>query len=1061
MTKILDKSAAMFAALCAAALPSMAAETSTWQGGASGIWGAGYESNWDVYPDSGHYAHFAAPRSEPMTVQVDGTVIAYGVVISTGRTADLSFTGTGTLNNCRNQLVPVNTPCVTDWDIDVVNFDTSSLAIHGTNVFHKALNCSTTYTSTIKANARVMLRDSAHLTGQHMVVEAGSAFECLDSSVVALTKDLKVAPGATFRVAGSSSLTARALTLPFSPEDGVSDEWVMEGGTILPMNTSQDCKVPMSYTNATKTVSGTGTICTYRFDCAKASNLVFRLNGPSLYARDCYFSSSSPGNGTIWFEIGGGSTLGTYSGDGSFTYWTNRIVGAATIDTTDYLDKTTPRTITMSRFDPCNGTLTVKGAGTFIINDTVTQPNLDLTVCDSATLGQVSWGSTYALGDVVLLDNAKFDVPKYLGHKGTTDCVRSLTMGGNATLTVPRYVQASGDVALSGHASAVIQNSGGDGGAPLACANLSLADEASLAVTGTVAAATLAMSGNAHLAFTAGTAVAAGAPFGSGNWTMEITIPSGYNAGIRPVVLGAGFEGDFADHVTLLGDTAGWSARTLNGDLILYKDAPASGLEWIGKSQTSDNWSDPANWNNGTLPSTGDIVAFGGLDRPTPYNNLLNTVSGLVFRASAGPFTLSGSGDLTLTATSGGRGSSTVDNASIVSHSAFDQTIASFVHFGADSCAVFTDGGRALKLTGGFNASGDWKYFVVSGDLKVGGTCSIGIFSFKNSATATPSCLTVLPGGSFTIRNQYIRGLVESTSYIGHFVVEEGATMTVQNGDCVSWYGELENVVDGTLVVQNGRIDNARLVAGPREQYYVGKGAIYADSARSGRTADVANHYINFGGTLKLYMNGDWMTATYRDHTEGVIQNPNYPTRFRMTDGTTLGATADWTHGPMEGAYDTIAATITPANRASVMRGTVTVNTQNPTNDAAHTITFVDPLDASDATLVKTGAGSLTFREAAGYPSQISNLVVNAGTVAFAAAPTLSGKLTLSSGNGFQVQGLPTQAGWSVLATAAEIAGPGGQTQWTTGRNKYRIVTSGAASQLECSRDAASVVLLR
>ena len=1058
MNKIIVSLAIAFSALAV-----NAEETSTWNAGASGVWGVGYESNWDVYPDSTRYAHFSVPRSEPITVQVDGTVSAYGVVISTSRTADMFFTGTGTLNNYRNRLVPENTPCLTDWNINVVNFDTSSLHIYGTNVFHKALNCANTYTLSVKENSRVTLRDSARLTGQHMVVAAGSAFECLDSSVVSLTKDLKIAPGDSFRVADSSSLTARALTLPFSPENGVSDEWVMEGGTILPMNTSTDCKVPMPYTNATKTVSGTGTICTYRFDCAQASNLVFRLNGPNLYARDCYFSSSSPGAGTIWFEIGGGSTLGAYSGDAAFNNWGNRIVGAATIDTTDY-DRTTPRTITMSKFDTCNGTLTVKGAGAFIINETVTLPNLNLTVCDSATLGQVSWGSMYALGDIVLQDNAKFEVPKYLGHKDTVDCVKSLTMSGNATLVVPRYVQASGDVALSGHASAVIRNSSNDSGAPLSCANLSLSDSASLVVTGMIAATSLTMSGDAHLSFMAGTTFAAGAAFGAGDWTMEITIPAGYEAGIRPVVTGAKFTGDFADHVKLVGDTAGWSAQTLNDDLILYKDSPASGLEWIGKSATSANWSDAANWNNGTLPTADDIVAFGGLSRPTPYNDLVNTVSGLVFRASAGPFTLSGSGDLTLTATSGGRGSATADNASIASHSAFDQTIASFVNFGADSCGVFTDGGGALKLTGGFNASGDWKYFVVSGDMRVGGTSSIGIFSFKNSSTATPSCLTVLPGGTFTIRNQYVRGLVESTSYIGRFVVEEGATMVVQNGDCVFWYGELENVINGTLIVQDGRLDNGRLVAGPREQYYVGKGAIYADSARSGRNAEVANHYINFGGTLKLYMNGNWYTATYRDHSEGVIQNPNYPTRFRMTDGTTLGAANDWTYGPMAGAYDTIAAPITPADRKSIMTGTVTVNTQNPTNDTAHTITFVDPLDASAATLVKTGAGTLRFNEPEGYKSQIRDLTVSAGGVSFAAVPTLSGTLTMASTSSkVAVDGVAQTMDWELLAVAPSIIGPNNATRWDSAskKNRFRIATEGSVMKLYGSCNSGLSVIVR
>ena len=146
-------------------------------------------------------------------------------------------------------------------------------------------------------------------------------------------------------------------------------------------------------------------------------------------------------------------------------------------------------------------------------------------------------------------------------------------------------------------------------------------------------------------------------------------------------------------------------------------------------------------------------------------------------------------------------------------------------------------------------------------------------------------------------------------------------------------------------------------------------------------------------------MNGDWNTASDYVTTTLTNQLPNCPSRFRMASGTTLGATADWTYGPAADAYATVAATITPADRTSVMSGTVTVDTQNPTNGAAHTITFVDPLDASDATLVKTGAGTLAFSAPAGYPSQVSNLTVNAGTVRIAgdAAPVLR-DLTIGAG---------------------------------------------------------------
>lgn len=1093
------------------ALPAAAAETSLWKGGAEGIWGANYTGNWDVYPDSTRYAQFGSPLDQPINVTVNEAVDTYGIVNSTGRKAGINFTGTGTINNYRATLFANSSaPSLTDWNVDVVCKNTADWTsyIEGTNVFRKTLvyegrsdqgdTCST------KKNAKVTLCGSAQMAAQHVKVVAGSAFECLDSSTATLVKDLRIEPGASFRIADDAVISMRTLFLPFSYEEGVNDEWTMEGGEFRALATGDgNSRVELAYTNATKTVSGTGTFYTYRFNLANSYNLVFRLMGPNMYVRDGYISSSSPAYNKNRFEIGGGSTIGLWGADALFDRWTNRVVGAATVDTTDYADKTTPRTLTLSKFFDCNGVLTVKGVGTCSLSSPE-QPNLNIVGTETST---TTCANGYALGDIVLTDSAKFTCTEYMGHKTEESFrnVKSLTMDEDSSLNVKRYVILTGDATLSGNASAVVRNGNGESNPIFTCDNLSLSDNASLSVTGTIAATSLTMSGNSHLAFTAGTAFSAGAAFGAGNWTMEITIPSGYEAGIRPVVIGAGFEGNFADHVTLLGDTTGWSAQTLDGSLILYKDAPASGIEWIGKSSTGDNWSDSANWNGGNVPTSEDIVAFGGLDRLTPYNDSLGTVSGLVFRASAGPFTLSGAGDLNLTATSGGRGSTTASNASIASHSAFDQTITSFVNFGGEHAGLISDGGGALKLTGGFNASGNWKYFVVGGDVRVNGDCSVGIFSFRTSSTVKPTTLTVLPGGKFTIRNQYFRGLVEGTSYIGRFIVEEGAEMILKDGDCVFWYGGLENVIDGTLSIKSDQ-DSGRLVGGPTEQYYTGKGAIYAASARSGRTAAAANHYINFGGTLKLYMNGDWYTATYRNDgsSEGTTQNPNFPTRFRMTDGTTLGATKDWAYGPREGAYDATNCTITAADRTSVMTGSVTVNTQSPKDDAAHTITFYDPLDASAANVVKAGLGTLVFNSTNNCPSQISNLTVNAGrvlfagdsaptvggvvanggevrfdvvpttlrdvsvgdgaTASFATAPALAGSLTIASkGANFRVDGLVETMAWVPIATAADIVGPDGETKWNSANEmrRFKIVADGAGKTLYGAKSSGFTVFVK
>ena len=741
------------------------------------------------------------------------------------------------------------------------------------------------------------------------------------------------------------------------------------------------------------------------------------------------------------------------------------------MDTTDGVNGTTPRTITLSKFGACSGNLNVKGAGSLLLGVNMTQSNLNVTVEGSAKFN-TQGKYLYALGDFVLKDSASFTSSNYIGHQGATECVKSLTMSDDSTLSIGRYADLSGDVALSGNASAVIWNSDKKSN-PLSCADLTLSDNASLSVmTGTVKAAaislsgnssltvastisatSLAMSGNAHLAFTAGTAFTTGATFGDGNWTMDITIPANYEAGIRPIVKGVQFDDDFASHVTLAGETNGWSVGVIDGMPYLYKEMAPSGIEWTGGSQSSDNWSESANWNEGNIPGESDSIAFGGLVRPTPFDDVLSSASKLIFRTSAGPFTLGGSVEqLTLKSDCNSRGPAAASNAVIVSHSAFDQKVSIPLKF--TGCAyVLSDGGAEVQLTSGINQTTDSKYFIAGGKVAIGGTCSAGKLAFKPVSGGT--CLRLLPGCDLTIRAQGNTAVIDNTSYLGRFAIENGATMTFNGGECCFYYGALENLVDGVLKIERGSSDTGRLCASPNEQYYSGSGTIYAARALAGKHVACKDHYVNFGGTLKLYMGGDWNTASYYHNGSSLLQNPNCPTRFRMTDGTTLGATADWTYGPKAGAFSATNEIVTAAGRASIMTGTVTVDTQDPLDATkSHTITFVDPLDASGATIVKNGAGALVFSTPSQYQLQFGSLTVNEGLVSFAAAPTFSGTLTLAAGTQFRADAVVSDAGWTTIATASSIVGPGGATEWKTadGVYKFRIVTSGGTSRLECTK---------
>ena len=1079
---------AVAAAVAATALPLTAATTSTWTGGASGIWGSGYPDNWSGgYPTSTAYATFGEPKTEPITVQVDEAVDAYGVVSAAGRTAAINFTGSGTFNNYRGSLVEVKGGySLTDWDINVVCKVQTS--VNGTNCFHKALDSSGFYSLTLNSNSKSTFCDSAQVSGQHVIVQTGAALEFLDSSRMTLTKDLNVYPGGSFKIADNAVLVPRGLSLPFSKEPGVSDEWTMGGGKIdLSASggfNSAGKSLNFPYTNATKIVSGTGTIQMYNLDFSSASNTTLRLDGPDLYVRKVGGDYTK----NNYLQVSGGSTVGAYGADVNLANtWYAKFTGSAAIDTTDGADGTTPRTITLTRIGTSSGDLDVKGGGTLKLGGALRQQNLNLTVEGGTTFDAQSQ-YVYALGDFVLKDSASFLSELYIGHKGESECVKSLTMSGDSTLSIGRYADISGDVTLSGNASAVIRNYKKEA-SPLSCANLSLsgnasltvltgtvscaaitlADSASLTVPGTISATSLAMSGDAHISFTAGTAFTSGAAFGDGNWTMDITIPANYEAGLRPIVTGAQFGEDFASHVTIAGETNGWTVGVVDGLPVLYKGAAASGIEWTGGSQTSGNWSDSANWNDGVLPGVNDHVAFGGISRLTSYNDSLNTASGLVFRASAGPFVLTGSVEkITLKADCNSRGSATEEKANIVSHSGFTQTIAIPVEF--KRCAyVLSDGGGEVVLKNGFYQGTDttWQYFIAGGEVAIGGTCSASKLGFRTAASGKPTtCLRLMPGCDFTLRTQGYNSFTESASYVGRFVIEEGASLTVNGGECSFYYGALQNVVNGVYRINDGDSDDGRIIAGQNEQYYTGSGTIYAVRARASRNSGSRSHYVNFGGTLKLYMGGDWNTAspystTVSGNSTVILHDPNCPTRFRMTDGTTLGATADWTYGPSADAFNTTNEIVTASGRAAVMTGTVTVDTQDP-NDAtkSHTITFVDPLDASAATVVKNGEGSLVFNTPAQYQLQFGSLTVNEGVVSFAVAPTFSGTLTLAAGTQFRADAAVADVGWTTIATATSITGPGGATEWTTADKvyKFRIVTSGGGAQLECSKDTGEVI---
>jgi|GEM_PF-3524121 len=80
--------------------------------------------------------------------------------------------------------------------------------------------------------------------------------------------------------------------------------------------------------------------------------------------------------------------------------------------------------------------------------------------------------------------------------------------------------------------------------------------------------------------------------------------------------------------------------------LLLFPALSLQAVErtWDGGSETTSNWNAPENWDENTLPQSGDSLFFDGGTRLTSSNNLGSGTlfNGITFRSTAGAFTFSG-----------------------------------------------------------------------------------------------------------------------------------------------------------------------------------------------------------------------------------------------------------------------------------------------------------------------------------------------------------------------------------------------------------------------------------
>ena len=122
--------------------------------------------------------------------------------------------------------------------------------------------------------------------------------------------------------------------------------------------------------------------------------------------------------------------------------------GALTIDTTDYNDGTTPRTVTLSGRLVADkvkseAAVTIAGNGTNVVATSVsygsnrsTKIENAIAVTDTATL-QINAGASYIISNVVVSSGATLHIPSTTVNSSATTVIESVALASDATLSLP------------------------------------------------------------------------------------------------------------------------------------------------------------------------------------------------------------------------------------------------------------------------------------------------------------------------------------------------------------------------------------------------------------------------------------------------------------------------------------------------------------------------------------------------------------------------------------------------------------------------------------------------
>ncbi|MBW7894308.1 MAG: autotransporter-associated beta strand repeat-containing protein, partial [Opitutaceae bacterium] len=589
---------------------------------------------------------------------------------------------------------------------------------------------------------------------------------------------------------------------------------------------------------------------------------------------------------------------------------------------------------------------------------------------------------------------------------GTIDGSGGLTKTGSGTFTLAGANTYSGTTTVSGGTLAL-----GASDVIASSSNLSLGYGSTLALGGTNSQAFGTLSfDTATIDFgTTGTAnyflFADDGSYAStlniGNWTSGSDVFGVATNAIDQAFLDSLF---FTGIGVGIGAELSASTQSVGGYGDYYVITPIETFVWDGGQNSGpaadqDNWSKGANWEGNIAPATSAAKALvmAGVVRTTNDMDGAYIAHSLLFRQDAGAFTVNSSTGDTLTVRGGG----------IYNESTSTQTLNVSVALGANQSWNAAEGDLVFN---GANIINNTYNLTVTGDHDTtinavigsgsGGLIKSGAGTLTLNAANTYTGTTTVNAGTLVATNA---GALGSTA--GGTTVNAGGTLELQNSITIT--GEALNLAGGTLASNTGSNTYAGVISGTGD-VTIGGGTL----TLTGATANTFTGGINLNdGTFNLNMSagvnaiGADSTVTVGDGT-GAASSANlvYQASNQLPDDANLVI-----HSDGRVALGTFADSVGTLGGSGLLDLGTTGELTLGANDAD---SVFDGSITGSGTLVKAGAGSLTFTENIDYSG---TLELGGGTLVLSGMDLTVANLVITSDSTIDFAGVDSHLFVSTL----------------------------------------------